>query len=166
MLNSASFKKIFLTLSECTFVIALIFWTPLKWVEREFIVNIQQLALKILRDRIILLITEIEYFTSSYQVMVVLMFIRAAYWLFNSLIFFRQTLPNYPFPSILVYLLFLLNIWEIILVKDYLNVLYVHQNIHNQIKFSTVLFLISVFRDIVIADFFLWLSHQMASLQY
>ena len=68
--------------------------------------------------------------------------------------FFRQTLPNYPLPSILVYLLFLLNIWEIILVKDYLNVLYVHQNIHNQIKFSTVLFLISVFRDIVIADFF------------
>ena len=98
---------------------------------------------------------EIEYFTSSYQVRVVLiMIIGAAYWLFNSLIFFRQTLPNYPLPSILVYLLFLLNIWEIILVKDYLNVLYVHQNIHNQIKFSTVLFLISVFRDIVIADFF------------
>ena len=63
-----------------------------------------------------------------------------------------------PSPSILVYLLFLLNLWEI-LVKDYLNVLYVHQNIHNQINFSTVWFLISVFRDIVIADFFLWLSH-------
>ena len=30
-------------------------------------------------ENIILLITEIEYFTSFYQVMVVLMFIRAAY---------------------------------------------------------------------------------------
>ena len=40
-------------------------------------------------ENIILLITEIEYFTSSYQVRVVLMFLCAAFWLFNSLILLR-----------------------------------------------------------------------------
>ena len=93
------------------------------------------------------------------------MFIRAAYWLFNILIFFRQTLPNYPLPSILVYLLFLLNIWEIILVKDYLNVLYVHQNIHNR-KWTQQYDSSYVFLEILWLQIFYDYHIQMASLQY
>ena len=58
-------------------------------------------------ENIVLLITEIEYFTSSYQVMVILMFIRAAYWLFNSLIFTLYVFKSrsyWPFDGLIFFI--------------------------------------------------------------
>ena len=53
-------------------------------------------------ENIILLITEIEYFTSSYQVRVVPMFIGAAYWLFNSLIFYEDLYIQNEFKKLII----------------------------------------------------------------
>ena len=52
-------------------------------------------------ENIILLIMEIEFFTSS-QIMVVLL-IRAAYWLFNSLIFTFKSHSYGPFDSLILF---------------------------------------------------------------